>query len=72
MSAGTCTRCGQVGLIRLRGTLAWDVPYALCANCFGVYRDLDAAAAARFAVDLWQRSAVIHLEPCGAGLNSFT
>ena len=65
MSAGTCTRCGHEGWIRLRGTLAWDVPYALCATCLGVYRGLDDNAAARFAVDLWQRSAVLSLPPCG-------
>ena len=29
---GICTRCTQVGEIRLSGTLDWDVPYALCAN----------------------------------------
>lgn len=64
MSAA-CTRCGHEGLIRLRGVLDWDVPYRLCAACFGVYQSLDAAAAARFAVDLWQRGAVQSLEPCG-------
>lgn len=65
VSAGTCTRCGQVGLIRLSGTLDWDVPYQLCANCYGVGRDLDDDAHKRFAIDLWQRAAVQHLEPCG-------
>jgi hypothetical protein len=65
MSTGCCTRCSQVGLIRLRGILDWDVPYALCATCFGVYRGLDDAAAARFAVDLWQRGAVAALESEG-------
>jgi hypothetical protein len=65
VSAATCTRCGQAGLIRLSGTLAWGVPYRLCATCFAVYRDLDAAAAERFAIDLWQRGAVVHLEPEG-------
>jgi hypothetical protein len=65
MSTATCTRCGQAGLIRLRGTLDWEVPYQLCANCYGVYRGLDGAAAERFAIDLWQRGAVAHLEPEG-------
>jgi hypothetical protein len=65
MTAATCTRCCQVGLIRLRGTLDWDVPYQLCANCFGVYRGCDAVAAERFAADLWQRGAVLSLEPEG-------
>jgi hypothetical protein len=65
VSAAICTRCGQAGLIRLSGTLDWDVPYQLCANCYGVYRGLDGAAAERFAADLWQRGAVAHLEPEG-------
>lgn len=66
MSTGTCTRCNQSGEIRLRGKLEWDLPYALCANCYGVYCNLDQLAAARFAEDLWQRSAVLYLEPRGA------
>ena len=60
-----CTRCGHEGPIRLRGVLDWDVQYRLCATCLGVYRGLDDDAAARFAVDLWQRGAVQSLEPCG-------
>jgi hypothetical protein len=65
MSTSVCTRCGHEGLIRLSGTLDWDVPYQLCATCFGVYRGCDAVAAARFAIDLWQQGAVRSLDPEG-------
>jgi hypothetical protein len=66
MNTGTCTRCTHIGVIRLSGVLDWGVPYQLCANCYGVYHGLDDAAAAAFAIDLWQRGAVLSLEPCGA------
>lgn len=65
MSAGICTRCCQVGLIRLRGDLAFGVPYALCTNCHGVLQGLDDAEHAAFAADLWRRAVVAQLEPYG-------
>jgi hypothetical protein len=63
VSAGCCTRCGHEGWIRTRGTLAFDVPYQLCSNCFGVYRDINRDAAYAFAQDLWRKGAALSLEP---------
>ena len=60
-----CTRCGHEGLIRLRGVLDLGVPYALCANCHGVYQSLTPAGASAFAIDLWQKGAVRSLAPVG-------
>ncbi len=56
-----CTRCRKHRPIAFRGTFDEGLPYQLCAPCYAVYQKLDDADAARFAVELWQRSAVLHL-----------
>ena len=61
----TCTRCRTRRPIVFRGTFDGGLPYQLCAPCYDAYQKLDAADAARFAVELWQRSAVQHLAPGG-------
>ena len=68
-STDRCTRCGCDGLIRLRGTLEWKIPYRLCPNCAGVQATLpaDSEASARFARDVWRRAVSEYLESVRTG-----
>ncbi len=60
-----CTRCRHHRPIVFRGTFDEGLPYQLCAPCYATYQKLDNAGAARFAIELWQRSAVQLLAPEG-------
>jgi hypothetical protein len=65
MNTTPCTRCHFQRPIIFRGTFDAGLPYQLCSRCYDVYLKLEGADAARFAVELWQRSAVLHLAPEG-------
>jgi hypothetical protein len=62
-SSALCTRCNAVAPPRLEDVFTdcgWNLPYRLCAPCYAHYQTLDSPAAALFAQDLWQRSAVLY------------
>lgn len=68
VTAQQCTRCGTFAPVRLADVFSdcgWNLPYRLCGACYAHYERLDSAAAALFAQDLWQRSAVRHMEVKG-------
>lgn len=63
MTAEACTRCKRDAPIRIRDTLAFNVPYKLCGGCWDYYRSIDNEnELAAFAEEMWRKAAAENVQ----------